>query len=299
MPSYSQTGERRAYRAVFLVLAGPGEGQRVADLVSSIHHYEGADVKILIVDDATEDCRAGVLQARFPDVDVLRTSWPIGGIHRQFPQMARATRELLRRYDFRVLAKLDTDALVTGPGLTRGAEAVFASDPRIGLLGTTVTAADGSPRRQFQFDAWMIAHSRRWSRRVRRLFDSAAAGRQGPFVRVQGGVYLVSRAALDMAAERGLLRWRQPWWSRLPEDTILSAVVEAAGFSLGSWGGPREPIASGYKLLPLPLEDIVEQRRLAVHTVRRGFHGEPEVVVRVFFEARRRSPVSPSMHTMH
>ncbi|MDQ3644653.1 MAG: hypothetical protein M3356_03985, partial [Actinomycetota bacterium] len=299
-PSYSQAGERRTYRAVFLVLAGPGEGERVADLIASIHHYEGADVKILIVDDATEDCRAGVLQAQFPDVDVLRTSWPIGGIHRQFPQMARALRELPERYDFRVLAKVDSDALVTGPGLTQAAEAVFASHPRTGLLGTTVSYPDGTPRRgMFAFEAWMIAHSRRWSRRVRRLFDAAADAREGPYVRVQGGVYLVSRAALETAAQRGLLRWRQPWWSRMGEDVIMSAVVEAAGFAQGSWGGPGEPIASAQNVLPLALADIVAQRRLAVHSVRRGLHGESEEHVRAFFAARRTTPTSPGMRTMH
>ncbi len=82
----------------------------------------------------------------------------------------------------------------------------------------------------------------------------------------------------------------------------MSTVVYAAGFTLGSWGAlgpsgpPYEPIASFQNALPLPLGDIVKERRLAVHSVRRGFHGEPEVVVRAFFAARRGTGIGREPH---
>ena len=61
----------------------------------------------------------------------------------------------------------------------------------------------------------------------------------------------------------------------------------AAGFELGSWGGPGEPTASASKWLPVPLAEIRGRGVLAVHSVRRGADGESEATVRAALRAQR------------
>jgi hypothetical protein len=132
----------------------------------------------------------------------------------------------------------------------------------------------------------VIAHSRRWSPSVRRLVERARAGRFTG-AKVHGGVYLASRRALDRAEAEGLLDWRPPWWSMLGEDACISLVIGAAGFGLGSFGAPDEPTASANGFLPLDKHEVLRQRKLAIHSVRRGLHGENENELRTFFRRAR------------
>ena len=134
---------RREFRGIYLLPAGPGNWPALRDTIESILHWDGDDTKVVVIDDATVDCRQAIVQAHFPQVDVLRRVWPTGGPPRLFPMIASSIRKLLRRYRFDVLCKLDTDALVTGRGAVARVAATFAESPKIGMLGTMGLRADG------------------------------------------------------------------------------------------------------------------------------------------------------------
>jgi hypothetical protein len=275
------------FGVVYLVLSGPGELAAVGELAESVAAWEGTAAKLLVVEDATPDVRWPQVRARHPDVDVLRLRWPSGGPPSQSRAVNLGLRAALARYDFDVLCKLDTDALVTGAGLGAAAAQRFAADPGIGQLGTVGMRADGVPE-DYSYDAWLLAHERRWSRTVRdRLARAQAGGYAGE--KAHGGVYVLSRAALEAIAAAGDLRSNPPWWSLMPEDLWMSLAVYAAGFRLGSWGAPGEPIASASKWLPVPLAEIGSRGLLAVHSVRRGAGGESEAEVRAAMAAQRPS----------
>lgn len=277
----------RRFTIVYVLPAGPGSWPALRDTVESILHYEGEDAKVVVADDDSVDCRSAVVRATFPAADVVRARWPTGGPPRQSPFQARVYAQLMRRYDFDVLCKIDTDALVTGPSLGARAAAEFAARPGVGALGSLGVRADGVPE-DYSYDAWVLAHSRRWSRSVAKLEDAALAnGYEGP--RVHGGVYVLSRAALDAAAARGLLRASPPWWTSIGEDLWFSLVVAAAGFGLASWGAPGEPLVSASHHLPLHKDDVLREGKLAVHSVRRGEDGEDEAQLRRFFREARTS----------
>ena len=272
---------RGRFRVVYLVLCGPGELQPLSDLIDSIRTYEGDAAKVLVVEDATPDVRWPDVRARFPDVDVIRARRPTGGPPRLSPPLALGYRTALERFEFDVVCKLDTDALVTGPGLGARAAARFAEDARLGMLGTVGMRADGVPE-DYTYDAWVLDHERRWSRAVR---DRLARARAGSYDgrKVHGGVYVIGRRALeamDLATD-------PPWWSQIGEDLWFSLGVCAAGFELGSWGAPGEPTASASKWLPVPLAEIRGRGVLAVHSVRRGADGESEATVRAALRAQR------------
>ena len=277
---------RGRFRVVYVVLVGPGELESLSDLIESIEAWEGDAAKVLVVEDATPDVRWPDVRARFPGVDVIRARRPTGGPPRLSPPIALAYRTALERYAFDVVCKLDTDALVTGAGLGDRAAERFAAEPRLGMLGTLDVRADGVPE-DYTYDAWVLAHERRWSRTVRERLDRARAGAYDGR-KVHGGVYVLSRRALeamDLDAD-------PPWWSQIGEDLWFSLAVCAAGFQLGSWGAPGEPTASASKWLPVPLAEVRARGLLAVHSVRRGADGESEAHVRAALRAQRASAVS-------
>src|SRR5918992_371563 len=161
-----------------------------------------------------------------------------------------------------------------------------------GMAGTYRLRGDGLPE-DYGFDAFVLRQTRRWSPTARRLLRrSEAGGYDG--AKVHGGVYYVSRAALEAVAWDGWLRWRTPWWTQLSEDFWLSVMVHASGYRLGSLGGPGEPLLVASKHLPLPKEQVLAEGKLAVHSVRRGSDGESEDELRAFFRQARASPARTS-----
>jgi hypothetical protein len=282
--------ERRRYRAVYVVPCGPGELEAVADTVASVRAWEGDDAKVIVVEDATTDVRWPLILARRPEVDVVRAPWPTGGPPRLSPVISRGFAAALDRYDCQVVIKLDTDALVTGPGLGERAAALFAADPRAGLIGSIGTRSDGMPE-DYSYDAWVLEHERLWSRRVRDLVARAhAAAYDGR--KIHGGVYAVSRAALEAVRAAGDLDRNPPWWTQIGEDLWLALAVCAAGFEQRSWGAPGEPMAVASKHLPVPVAEVPTRGLLAVHSVRRGADGESEAHIRAALRAQRASAAS-------
>jgi len=275
---------RRVYRGIYVIPVGPGERAALQDTIESVLHFEGEDVRIVVGDDGTVDSRRWLIRQRHPMVDVVRARWPTGG-QPLAPLLADLYRHVLAQYEFDVVCKLDADALVTGPGLIARAAEAFADDPSIGLLGGCAYRADGL-QEDYSYDAWVLAHSRRWSPGLRRMVRAAQAhGYCGP--RAHGGVYLLSRDALQAADETGNLHWRLPWWSLVTEDLYFSLMVYASGLRVASWGAPGQPLASGQGFLPVDKEQVLAEGRLAVHSVRRGLRGESEAELRAFFRRAR------------
>lgn len=271
---------RKRCRAAFVIMAGQGEGDGLEDVLASIVRWEGPDAGVVVLDDATTDCRTARIRAIVPGAVVLHHRWPCARPPYQYTSIARLLREARRHFDADVVIKVDTDALLTGPGLARAAIRVFAEHPQIGLLGTVQQPA---------YDRWLLARERRTSRAVRRLHDAALRhGYDGR--KAHGGVYVLSRAALERLAADGWLDWRPPVWTLLNEDACVGLATWACGLSIG-WPGPDDaaPIRSVSHEMPMDKEAVRPAGVLAVHSVRRGLAGENEAEVRHFFGAERRA----------
>jgi len=274
----------RSFRGVYVLSAGPGSWDDVAEVVESIEHFEGDQAKVVVVDDATTDVRRRVVRERFPAVTVLRRRVSSGGPPGMFPLFAESFDWIRRAFAFDVLVKLDADALLTGPAMAARAADAFAADPTLGMLGTVVRA-DGKVE-DFTYDSWVLAHERRWSPQVRRL-EAAARARGWDDTRAQAGVIVFGRKMLDRAAADGWWRWRPPWWTLLQDDAAYGMITAAVGLRVGSWGGPGEPIARGQWRIPIDKQQVLDQGALAVHTMRQGAHGESQDELRAFFRAAR------------
>ncbi len=290
-PPTRREGGRPRYRGVYVIPAGPGDWEPLRDTLASVLAYEGTDAKVIVVDDATVDCRAAAVQAELPEVDVVRRRVPSGGPPRNTPVVLAGLRHARANYDFEVAIKMDTDALVTAASPSAVAASYFAEQPRVGLAGTYLTRADGLPE-EYEFDAWVLRQTERWSPAARRMMARARAGGYRG-AKVHGGVYAVSGAAVEALATSGDLSWREPFWTPLGEDFWLSMLVLANGFELGSLGGPGEAFAVASKYTPIAKEQVLSEPRVAIHSVRRGADGEDEATLRAFFRAAREGGGGP------
>ncbi|HYY18247.1 MAG TPA: hypothetical protein VE864_05345, partial [Streptosporangiaceae bacterium] len=101
-----------------------------------------------------------------------------------------------------------------------------------------------------------------------------------------GGAYIHRyEAARDMDE----LGWfRQPWLasSKLGEDHIMALLTMAAGYRIGDFGGPADPLALTWRGLPAHPADLLRAGKLVTHSVR-SWAGLTERQIRDLFAQAR------------
>jgi hypothetical protein len=259
---------------------GTSDAEPLRQLASSLHRHE-PDAWLYAVDDCSaRNVRPLERDDRFQLLRRWRpSSYPTGltGL------LLGAFRYALTHYDFNVLLKIDTDAMLLRPGVFEAAERAFAADGRLGMAGSYLADTRGESERHRY--AWLVPILEAEAKRDRVFGEALAAAKANGYAdgeHVQGGVYVVSRAALTAIDERGYLRWRPRRRVLLYDDMVMSIFVRAAGFSLGELTDPHPTIRSAPNSLPLTLEEIAAERPAAVHTLKRGLDGEGQDEVRAF-----------------
>src|SRR4051794_5609399 len=270
----------RGPRAVVLVPVGPGEREALYDTLESVGEHEPAALVVVLADGAG-DVTPDELERRSPGAILLRPPKPSGGPPRLSPPLGWAYRWILATLRPEVVVKLDTDALLTAPGLIEHAAATFAARPSLGMLGDTARRPDGTPG-DTSYGAWVLAHERRWSPTVRRALDAARA-REWAGEEVHGGVYVLARRGLAAMERSGHLRRNPPWWSLIGEDLWFSLGVVAAGYRIAR----TDVIVTAQGCLPCDSQQVLDDGLMAIHSVRHGRRGESEAELRAFFRAAR------------
>jgi hypothetical protein len=139
---------RRRVRMVCWMPAGPGSRDALLDTwASAAASAAPGEVALLVTDDWTTDCHEAEIQKVVPGAVVVRTRVPSGGPPRLWPVTALAVAAALHHFDFDYLVKLDTDALVVGPGwVERIAAAIDAAGgPAINVADSPVPPGSVPP----------------------------------------------------------------------------------------------------------------------------------------------------------
>lgn len=189
--------------------------------------------------------------------------------------------------------RLDSDALLIGPGLERLVVDRFAAEPGLGVLGAYRLGRDGGTRdfgpaaRGIMSEAGLAGLSRPACRRALRELLSAARGNGYELgEHTLGAVSALRPEMLARGQEMGWLEREALARSKLGDDWLISMVALAAGYSLGELGGPGGPVALAWKGLPASPEELVESGALATHSVR-GWRERSEAEIRSYFAERR------------
>ena len=131
-------------RLVVVMPVGPGEDP--SDTLESIRAYTDSSRAVVLVDDTGSHALAASV-AGDPDVHVVPApAGASGGWGGLWVKIAAGHAYACARWRFDLLLRMDTDALLIGPGLEDAALRRFAEAPRIGLLGAYRTGPDGNPR---------------------------------------------------------------------------------------------------------------------------------------------------------
>ncbi len=290
-------GPRRPVRIAVIIPAGPGDD--LLDTVASVLRYTDPSRVILVVDDTAGLTSAGSqVRGLSPDIVVIPAPpGAPGGAGGLWVKLAAGYRWVLGTFAPQMILRLDADALVLGAGLEAAAERAFSRDPGVGLLGSYIVGPDGGTRdftpaaRALRAEAGLpgFRHPRR-----RSSFRSyLALARKAGYTdgeHALGGAYIHSLAAASTLYRRGWLS--QPWLatSKLGEDTIMALLTRAAGYRIGDFGGPADPLALQWRGLPAHPAELLARGKLVTHSVR-SWNGLTEPEIRAIFAEARASSV--------
>jgi hypothetical protein len=275
---------------VVVVPAGPKDD--AADTLRSVLCY--ADPELVLVIDDTRGRGIGLADPRvvvFTPPD--SPPGPFGGL---WVKLAAAYRYVAEHAEFDVLLRLDTDALILGPGIAESAAGRFARDHMVGALGAYRVGPDGTDRdwapigKMVRAELGLRGMRHPAARRRVRALVAAARG-YVPGEHALGAALLLRGDMVRDWYRLGMLDYPELGDSRLGEDHLFSLLTVAAGYRIGDFGGPQDPLAVRWIGLPAAPAELIAAGKLITHSVR-SWGDMREAEIREFFAARRPVPLS-------
>jgi hypothetical protein len=263
----------------------------LADTIESVRAYLPR-ASIVIVDDRPEPrCprNLGPKCVVLPAPSYPRN--PYGGL---WLKECYAFRWVLANFSATYVLRLDSDALLTGPGLDSVVVERFAADPRLGVLGSYRKGPDGRARDFGPAARAVLSEAglpglllRPASHRVlRKLLRAARANGYEPGEHALGAVSALRPEMLARCQEMGWLAMPGLSDSKLGDDWLLALATRAAGYTLGDMDGLGGAIALDWKGLPAAPEELLQRGVLATHSVR-SWRGRSEAQIRSYFAEKR------------
>jgi hypothetical protein len=198
---------------------------------------------------------------------------------------------------FRILLRLDTDALISGSDFEAKALERFNSDQRLGSLGsfrvgyTTVGTRNARWAKQrivlyFALRAWFKPRA---ALEVARILRKAHRGGYVLGDSIMGGAAVYRYEAVRAMEENQLLGRAELAETGLQEDYIFGMCLLAAGFHLGEFGNrfDDQPMGVDWRTLPAAPSELIRLGKSIIHSTK-CFEKMDENSIRDEFRMARR-----------
>lgn len=273
----------RSPRTVVVVPAGPTD--TAVDTLESVFRY--MDPELVVVIDDTDGRGIEFSNERI----VLLPAIAHGSQGQLWVNLAMAFRFAVQTTDFEILLRLDTDALVLGPGIEEAAWAKLSESREVGTLGAYRLGSDGGvrdwtpARRIVQIETGMKGFRNPALRQtLHSLIDHTPEYFAGEHA--LGGAVIYRGDAVRAMHESLLLDLPVFANSRLGEDHIFGLLTRVAGYRTADFSGPDDPMAVRWKGLPAHPKELLKTRKLITHSIR-SWNEMSEGEIRAFFAEAR------------
>jgi hypothetical protein len=288
----TRSDEQVGRDTVFVIPLGPKcRPDYVADTIESARFF-APRARIILVDDSRSGL-GGELAKRYLLTSIeARAHGLFGSL---YLNLSAGFREALTQ-PFRILVRLDTDALISGSDFEAKALRLFDSDQRLGSLGSYQTGYSGvgvrdaswAKRRLLTFLA-----VRGWSRPRAVLMVGGLLRRARRYGyelgdSVQGGAAIYRYEAVAALNDAGLLGRPDLAKTGLQEDYIFGLCLFSIGFRLGDFGNKFDDLPMGidWGHLPAAPKELMDLGKSIVHSTK-SFGSMDEEEIRDQFRAAR------------
>lgn len=276
----------------------------ICDTIESVIHYVSNSHVIILNDDSGKDTGQAV-KNRFPDLIVLKTSKNYGRDAGLYLNLSQAFIYAYKHFDFEVLLRLDTDALVIGYNAEIEAIKFFTDHPDVGLIGSYRFDCNGDARYFtkasdqikndisftgiFKNRKELMAHPFKRIYGIlflKKIFRKSRHNGYETGEHCMGGAYFISRTCIEKLYKNGLLFRVEIGWSSLQEDMIFGLFLYSVGMKLGDFATENLPMGLRWRGLPCSPECLLSKQKKIIHSTR-FFDRMNESDIRYFFKKQR------------
>lgn len=277
---------------VFVIPVGPTcQPDFVADTIDSIRYFAPM-ARVVVVDDSRRGLGVELGERYQLTVQEARAHGVFGGL---YLNVSDGFKEALTR-PFRILVRLDTDALIAGSDFEVKAIERFNSDQHLGSLGSFRIGYDRIGIRNARWAKqrillYLAIHS--WTK------PRAAQMIAGLFLRarkqgyklgdsIMGGASVYRYEAVAALDENGLLGRAELAGIGLQEDYIFGLCLFSVGYHLGEFGNRFDDLPMGvdWRTLPAAPMELMELGKSIIHSTK-NFEAMDEQAIRSEFRSAR------------
>jgi hypothetical protein len=278
--------------SVFVIPVGPNcQPEFVSDTIESIRYF-APSARIILVDDSRRGLGSELGERYELTVVEARARGVFGGL---YLNLSDGFREALTR-PFRILVRLDTDALIAGSDFELKAIELFNLDSQLGSLGSFrigydrigVRNADWAKRRILLYLSLRIWTNPREAQKFAGLL--LRAHRHGYTLgdSIQGGAAVYRYEAVLTLEKSDLLGRVELSKTGLQEDYIFGLCLYSIGYHLGEFGNRFDdlPMGVNWRSLPAAPQELLELGKSIIHSTK-IFEGMDERAIRSEFRSAR------------
>ncbi len=295
MPIDDEARARVGAASVFVIPVGPNcQPEFVADTIDSILYFAPL-ARVILVDDSQRGLAADLGQRYQLSVIQARVHGVFGNL---YLNLSEGFREALSR-PFRILVRLDTDALVTGSHFEEKALELFDEDLQLGLLGSHrlsfnrdgIRSASWAKHRILEYLAVRSWTRPRAALTIARILARARKNGYTLGDSVQGGAAVYRYEAVAALDEHGLLGRSDLAGMGLQEDYIFGMCLYSLGYHLGEFGSRFDDLPMGvdWRVLPAAPSELMELGKSIVHSTKRYGEMDERAIRDEFRTARHRN----------
>lgn len=277
---------------VFLIPVGPNcRPDFVSDTIESILHFAPMS-RVIVVDDSRRGLGTTLAKRyRLTALDA-RAHGLFGNLYLNLSDGFRAA----LAQPFRILVRLDTDALISGSDFEGKALMRFDSDQSLGSLGSYRTGYSGVGIRSARWAKRRILYFlaiRSWTQPRAALMICRLllrAHKQGYKLgdSIMGGAAVYRYEAVAALEENGLLGRAELAATGLHEDYIFGLCLFSIGYHLGEFGNRFDDLPMGvdWGALPATPKELMELGKSIIHSTK-SFGEMDEQSIRTEFRTAR------------
>jgi hypothetical protein len=262
----------------------------IVDSIESIRHYITPDRRIVIQDNSSPMHLGEKLLELFPEVAVIRAPSNYGLRGGLYKSESLAMLHIHAAYDFDIMIKFDTDALMLDYGLEDDAIEYFERHPNVGLLGHHLTEGEGiawgRKRIQTETSTFGWVRDRHRCNRLGLYLQMALSNGYQVGEHALGGSYIMSRELVNRLVRGDFLMREELRRCVIAEDQLFGLLTKAVGMDIANFQIPDYPMAVVWKGMPCSPEELVRVGAKLAHSTR-YWQDMKEDEIRAFFRQRR------------